>query len=87
MNSFTHGGTGQAAPAGPSYLHKELAAAMAQQLVQPHLHIKGRPLPADIQVLSRQGPTDHHFSVGTWHSRLLSKAEAHVGNVLSGSHA
>lgn len=32
-------------------------------------------------------PKDHHFPVGSWHSRPLSKVEAHVGNVLSGSHA
>lgn len=36
------------------YLHEELAAAVAQQLVQTHLHIKGGPLPADVQVLPRQ---------------------------------
>lgn len=42
-----------------SYLHKELAAAVAQQLVQPYLDIEGGPLPADIQVLPRQADTTH----------------------------
>lgn len=37
-----------------SHLYKQLAAAMAQQLMQSHLHIKGGPLPADVQVLPRQ---------------------------------
>lgn len=44
-------------PLASSHLHKELAAAVAQQLVQSHLHIKGGPLPADVQVLPRQRAT------------------------------
>lgn len=47
-------GLGTGVPWSHSYLHKELAAAVAQQLMQAHLHIKGRPLPADVQVLPRQ---------------------------------
>lgn len=43
--------------AGTSHLHEELAAAVPQQLVQSHLHVKGGSLPADVQLLARQAET------------------------------